>query len=68
MATMGSPAAFVNCREFAAWTGLVPRQAGTGGRICHLGISKRGNRYLRTLLMHAAGPPPCAPKRCTGRG
>jgi transposase len=54
VATMGSPAAFANGREFAAWTGLVPRQTGTGGRIRQQGISKRGDRYLRTLLMHAA--------------
>ncbi|MDR5646531.1 transposase, partial [Burkholderia cenocepacia] len=40
--------------EFAAWLGLVPRQAGTGGRIRQLGLSKRGNTYLRTLLMHGA--------------
>jgi transposase len=54
VATMGSPASFKNAREFAAWVGLVPRQTGTGGRIKQLGISKRGDVYLRTLLIHGA--------------
>ncbi len=54
VASMGSPAAFKDAREFAAWIGLVPRQTGTGGRIRQLGISKRGDAYLRTLLMHGA--------------
>ncbi len=54
VASMGSPAAFKDAREFAAWIGLVPRQTGTGGRVRQLGISKRGDAYLRTLLMHGA--------------
>lgn len=54
VATMGSPTAFIDAREFAAWVGLVPPQTGTGGRIKQLGISKRGDAYLRTLLMHGA--------------
>jgi transposase len=54
VAAMGSAAAFKDGREFAAWIGLVPRQTGTGGRIRQLGISKRGDAYLRTLLMHGA--------------
>lgn len=54
VATMGDPHSFRSGREFAAWLGLVPRQSGTGGRIRQLGISKRGDAYLRTLLMHAA--------------
>ena len=54
VATMGDPASFKTGREFAAWLGLVPRQTGTGGRIRQLGISKRGDAYLRTLLMHGA--------------
>lgn len=54
VATMGDPQSFRSGREFAAWLGLVPRQSGTGGRIRQLGISKRGDAYLRTLLMHAA--------------
>jgi transposase len=54
VAAMGDPQSFRSGREFAAWLGLVPRQTGTGGRIRQLGISKRGDGYLRTLLMHAA--------------
>jgi transposase len=54
VAGMGSPAAFRTAREFAAWIGLVPRQTGTGGRVRQLGISKRGDAYLRTLLIHGA--------------
>ncbi len=54
VASMGDPHTFKTGREFAAWLGLVPRQTGTGGRIRQLGISKRGDVYLRTLLMHGA--------------
>ena len=54
VAAMGDPAAFRSGREFAAWLGLVPRHEGTGGRVRMLGISKRGDRYLRTLLIHGA--------------
>lgn len=54
VASMGSPSSFKDAREFAAWIGLVPRQTGTGGRVRQLGISKRGDAYLRTLLMHGA--------------
>jgi transposase len=54
VAAMGDPRTFRSGREFAAWLGLVPRQSGTGGRVRQLGISKRGDAYLRTLLMHAA--------------
>jgi transposase len=54
VSSMGSPTAFKDGREFAAWIGLVPRQTGTGGRVRQLGISKRGDAYLRTLLMHGA--------------
>lgn len=54
LATMGNTDNFRNGREFAAWLGLVPRQTGTGGRIRQLGISKCGDAYLRTLLMHGA--------------
>jgi transposase len=48
VATMGDAKAFKSGRE------LVPRQTGTGGRVRLLGISKRGDRYLRTLLIHGA--------------
>lgn len=54
VATMGSASAFKSGREFAAWLGLVPAQTGTGGRIRLLGISKRGDAYLRTLLISGA--------------
>jgi transposase len=54
VATMGDAKAFKSGREFAAWLGLVPKQTGTGGRIRLLGISKRGDPYLRTLLIHGA--------------
>ena len=54
VAAMGDPAAFRSGREFAAWLGLVPRHDGTGGRVRMLGISKRGDKYLRTLLIHGA--------------
>lgn len=54
VATMGDATAFRSGREFAAWLGLVPKQTGTGGRVRQLGISKRGDVYLRTLLMHGA--------------
>ncbi len=54
VAAMGDPSAFKSGREFAAWLGLVPRHSGTGGRVRMLGISKRGDTYLRTLLIHGA--------------
>ncbi|WP_047197319.1 IS110 family transposase [Caldimonas brevitalea] len=54
IATMGDAKAFKSGREFCAWLGLVPRQSGTGGKVKLLGISKRGDTYLRTLLIHGA--------------
>jgi transposase len=54
VAAMGQANAFRSGREFAAWIGLVPAQTGTGGRVRLLGISKRGDTYLRTLLIHGA--------------
>jgi transposase len=54
VATMGDAKAFKSGREFAAWLGLVPAQTGSGGRVRLLGISKRGDTYLRTLLIHGA--------------
>ena len=53
-AAVGDASQFRNGREMAAWLGLVPRQHTTGGRPRLLGISKRGDRYLRTLLIHGA--------------
>lgn len=46
--------AFARGRDLACWLGLVPRQHATGGKVRLLGISKRGNGYLRRLLVHAA--------------
>ncbi|UUZ66618.1 IS110 family transposase (plasmid) [Polaromonas sp. P1-6] len=54
IATMGEASAFKSGREFCAWLGLVPKQTGTGGKVKLLGISKRGDTYLRTLLIHGA--------------
>ena len=45
---------FESGRQFAAWLGLTPRQTGTGGKTRQLGISKRGDPYVRTMLMHGA--------------
>ncbi len=54
VAAVGNGAAFSRGREFAAWLGLVPREASTGGKTKLLGISKRGNTYLRWLFIHGA--------------
>jgi transposase len=54
VATMGNVNAFKSGREFAAWLGLVPAQSGTGGKVRLFGISKRGDTYMRTLLIHGA--------------
>lgn len=54
VAAMGDAKAFRSGREFAAWLGLVPKQTGTGGKTHLHGISKRGDTYLRTLLIHGA--------------
>ena len=54
VATMGGANSFKSGREFAAFVGLVPRQSGTGGKVRLLGISKNGDTYLRTLLIHGA--------------
>ena len=52
IAAIGDISVFRNGRELAAWLGLVPRQHSTGGKHTLLGISKRGDTYLRTLLIH----------------
>jgi len=54
LATVGQPQAFHNGRHLAAWLGLVPRQYSSGGKERLGGISKRGSRYVRTLLIHGA--------------
>ena len=53
-ATVVEPSGFGSGREFAAWLGLVPRQHSTGGKARLGGISKRGNGYLRRLLINGA--------------
>jgi hypothetical protein len=54
VAAIGNGAAFRKGRDFAAWLGVVPRQYSTGGKTRLLGISKRGNVYLRKVLIHGA--------------
>lgn len=54
VATVGNAKSFESARQMAAWMGLVPRQSSTGGKTTLLGISKRGDTYLRTLLIHGA--------------
>jgi transposase len=54
VAAVGDARGFARARDLSAWLGLVPRQATTGGRPRLLGITKRGNKYLRTLLIHGA--------------
>jgi len=54
VAAVGDARQFRHGRELSAWLGLVPRQHSSGGRTVLLGISKRGDRYLRTLLIHGA--------------
>ena len=54
VATIGNARAFQHGRQLAAWLGLVPRQHSSGGKPRLHGISKRGDTYLRTLLLHGA--------------
>jgi transposase len=54
IAALGDGHQFSNGRQVGAWIGLVPRQHGTGGKIAMMGITKNGDRYLRTLLIHGA--------------
>lgn len=54
IAAVGRAESFARGRDLAAWLGLVPRQLTTGGKPRLLGISKRGNKYLRKLLIHGA--------------
>ncbi|WP_226669305.1 IS110 family transposase [Microbulbifer aggregans] len=53
-ASVPDPRLFKNCRQFAAWIGLVPRQFSTGGKIRLGRITKRGDKYLRMCLVHGA--------------
>lgn len=54
VAAVGDKFCFRNGRQFAAWLGLVPKQHSSGGKARLFGISKRGDRYLRTMLIHGA--------------
>lgn len=54
LAAVGDGRQFRRARDLAAWLGLTPRQYSTGGKQKLLGISKRGNKYLRRLLIHGA--------------
>lgn len=54
VASIGDAKSFQNGRQLAAWLGLVPRQHSSGGKSILLGISKRGDVYLRTLFIHGA--------------
>jgi transposase len=54
VASLGDGQAFQSGRQVSAWLGVVPRQASSGGKDRLLGISKRGDTYLRTLLIHGA--------------
>jgi transposase len=54
LAAIGDGSAFARGRDLASWLGLTPRQHSTGGKTKMLGISKRGNRYLRKQLIHGA--------------
>jgi transposase len=54
IAAVGDASSFARARDLGAWLGLVPRQHTTGGKPRLMGISKRGNTYLRTLLIHGA--------------
>lgn len=54
VAAVGDRTCFKNGRQFAAWLGLVPKQRSSGGKTRLFGISKRGDRYLRTLMIHGA--------------
>ncbi len=54
--TIGNASNFENSRQLAAWLGRVPRQYSSGGKQVLLGISQRGDAYLRTLLIHGTRP------------
>jgi len=62
-AAVGNARAFRRGRDMAAWLGLTPRQMATGGKPRLLGISKRGNRYLRKNLIHGARAVLALPRR-----
>lgn len=59
-ATLGDGSAWRNAREFSSCLGLAPRHSGTGAKVRMAGISKRGDPYVRTLLIHGARSLMCA--------
>ena len=61
-AAIGNGEAFGRARDLAAWLGLVPKQMTTGGKPRLLGISKRGNVYLRTLLIQGCSSRVAVPR------
>ncbi len=68
VAAVGRGREFKKGREFSAWVGLVPRHRGTGGKARLLGISKRGDAYLRKLFIHGArAVVRCCQKKQDGR-
>jgi transposase len=64
VASIADARSFKNGRQVAAWLGLVPRQDSSGGKTKLLGMSKRGDTYLRTLLIHGARSAITAAQRC----
>jgi transposase len=67
VSAVGNAREFRSGRELSAWLGLVPRQYSSGNRNLLLGISKRGDRYLRTLLIHGARSALCRVARRSDR-
>ncbi len=67
VSAVGNATEFKSGRELSAWLGLVPRQHSSGNRNVLLGISKRGDRYLRTLLIHGARSALCRAERRSDR-
>ncbi|MFP3384952.1 IS110 family transposase [Tritonibacter sp. SIMBA_163] len=65
VAAVGDGREFKNGRHLAAWMGLVPRQHSSGDKRLLMGISKRGDRHLRTLLIHGARSVVCVAQRKT---
>jgi transposase len=65
VASIADARSFDSGRQVSAWLGLVPRQNSTGGKAKLLGMSKRGDAYLRTLLIHGARSAILAAQRCT---
>jgi transposase len=68
VAAIGTGAAFTKGRDFAAWLGLVPKQISTGDRTILGGVSKCGNRYLRTLPVNGAQALLRSPGHWSGHG